>query len=140
MQGEMLIPSGVSNRPGEAAISLPRYPLPRANLRKRNRRGCEHLVMTSALTDGRRASLAEFRFQPFKKCFHVKCSTVFVPGDFKPSSPRRMFCSLKCFEAHWRDKLSRFLEDHSSGGPSAVAIDRPVFRQLEASPWSAARP
>jgi hypothetical protein len=33
-----------------------------------------------------------------------------VPGDFKPSSPRRMFCSTKCFEAHWRQKLFRYLE------------------------------
>lgn len=54
--------------------------------------------------------LAQFGFQPFKKCFYGKCSTIFVPGDFKPSSPRRMFCSMKCFEAHWRQKLFRYLE------------------------------
>ncbi len=54
--------------------------------------------------------LAQFGFQPFKKCFYGKCSTIFVPGDFKPSSPRRMFCSTKCFEAHWRQKLFRYLE------------------------------
>jgi hypothetical protein len=40
----------------------------------------------------------------------VKCSTIFVPADFKPSSPRRMFCSTKCFEVHWREKLFRYLE------------------------------
>jgi len=54
--------------------------------------------------------LSQFGFQPFKKCFYGKCSTIFVPGDFKPSSPRRMFCSTKCFEAHWRQKLFRYLE------------------------------
>jgi hypothetical protein len=54
--------------------------------------------------------LTQFGFQPFKKCFYGKCSTIFVPGDFKPSSPRRMFCSTQCFEAHWRQKLFRYLE------------------------------
>ena len=54
--------------------------------------------------------LAQFGFQPFKKCFYGKCSTIFVPGDFKPSSPRRMFCSTQCFEEHWRQKLFRYLE------------------------------
>ena len=58
--------------------------------------------------------LARFRFQPFKKCFSMQCSIVFVPGDFKPNSPRRMFCSFKCFEAHWRAKLSQYLEEQSS--------------------------
>ncbi|HEY2115036.1 MAG TPA: hypothetical protein VGJ51_08085 [Candidatus Angelobacter sp.] len=33
-----------------------------------------------------------------------------MPADFKPSSPRRMFCSTNCFEAHWREKLFRYLE------------------------------
>jgi len=54
--------------------------------------------------------LAQFGFQPFKKCFYGNCSTIFVPGDFKPSSPRRMFCSTQCFEEHWRQKLFRYLE------------------------------
>jgi hypothetical protein len=54
--------------------------------------------------------LMQFGFQPFKKCFYGKCSTIFVPGDFKPSSPRRMFCSTQCFEDHWRQKLFRYLE------------------------------
>jgi hypothetical protein len=58
----------------------------------------------------KRGLLAQFGFQPFKKCFYVKCSTIFVPADFKPSSPRRMFCSMNCFEAHWREKLFRYLE------------------------------
>lgn len=53
--------------------------------------------------------LAQFRFQSFKKCFRVKCKTIFVPGDFKRCSPRRMFCSLQCFEAHWRERLSGHL-------------------------------
>lgn len=53
----------------------------------------------------RRSIVAEFRFQTFKKCFYTKCSTVLVPGDFRPCSPRRMFCSLECFEAHWKEKL-----------------------------------
>jgi hypothetical protein len=60
--------------------------------------------------------LAQFGFQPFKKCFYGKCSTIFVPGDFKPSSPRRMFCSTNCFEAHWREKLFRYLEKTLSHG------------------------
>jgi hypothetical protein len=54
--------------------------------------------------------LTQFGFQPFKKCFYGKCSIIFVPGDFKPSSPRRMFCSTRCFEEHWRQKLFRYLE------------------------------
>lgn len=53
----------------------------------------------------RRATVAEYRFQPFKKCFYTKCSTVLVPGDFRPCSPRRMFCSQECFETHWKEKL-----------------------------------
>ena len=54
----------------------------------------------------RQILLTQFRFQSFKKCFRMKCPTIFVPGDFKPCSPRRMFCSLECFEAHWKEKLS----------------------------------
>lgn len=54
----------------------------------------------------RKILLNQFRFQSFKKCFHMKCVTIIVPGDFKPCSPRRMFCSLECFEAHWKEKLS----------------------------------
>lgn len=50
--------------------------------------------------------LAQFRFQSFKKCFYGKCATIFVPSDFKRCGPRRMFCSLQCFEAHWRERLS----------------------------------
>jgi len=57
----------------------------------------------------RRRLLAQFRFQPFKKCFHARCSTMIVPGDFKPSSPRRMFCSQECFDAHWRERLYKYL-------------------------------
>lgn len=79
---------------------------------------CERVTKTSRSGRVRREKpdpfkyqlLAQFGFQPFKKCFYGKCSTIFVPGDFKPSSPRRMFCSTKCFEAHWRQKLFRYLE------------------------------
>lgn len=53
----------------------------------------------------RRNMVAQFRFQTFKKCFYGKCSTVLVPGDFRPCSPRRMFCSQECFETHWKEKL-----------------------------------
>jgi len=53
--------------------------------------------------------LSRFGFKSFKKCFHVGCATIFVPGDFKPCSPRRMFCSLECFQTHWRKKLSSHL-------------------------------
>ena len=35
----------------------------------------------------RKPMLASFKFQPFKKCFNPKCKVLFVPGDFKPSSP-----------------------------------------------------
>lgn len=54
----------------------------------------------------RKILLTQFRFQSFKKCFRMKCATIIVPGDFKPCSPRRMFCSQECFEAHWKEKLS----------------------------------
>lgn len=54
----------------------------------------------------RKILFTQFRFQSFKKCFHTKCATIIVPSDFKPCSPRRMFCSLECFEAHWKAKLS----------------------------------
>jgi len=42
---------------------------------------------------------------PFKKCFRLKCRVVFVPHDFKPGSPRRVFCSMACFEAHWHERI-----------------------------------
>lgn len=51
-------------------------------------------------------TLGDFIFQPFKRCFNSKCRIVFVPGDFKPSSPRRMFCSSDCFAEHWREQLA----------------------------------
>jgi hypothetical protein len=54
----------------------------------------------------RKPILASFKFQPFKKCFNPKCKVLFVPGDFKPSSPRRMFCSSDCFAEHWREQLA----------------------------------
>ena len=54
----------------------------------------------------RKILLKQFRFQSFKKCFRLKCDTIIVPGDFKPCSPRRMFCSQECFEAHWKEKLA----------------------------------
>ena len=54
--------------------------------------------------------IAQFRFQTFKKCFYAKCHTIFVPGDFKASSPRRMFCSVECFDTHWREKLCKYAE------------------------------
>jgi hypothetical protein len=67
-------------------------------------------VRTTADHDQENCELVEhFRFQPFKKCFRPLCSTIFVPGDFKSSSPRRMFCSLECFESHWHEKLSSYL-------------------------------
>lgn len=68
------------------------------------------------------ACLAQFRFQPFKKCFRVKCLTILVPGEFKPSSPRRMFCSMKCFEEHWRQKLSWYLEKTSTQCSWQIAL------------------
>ena len=57
---------------------------------------------------------ASFKFQPFKKCFNPKCMVLFVPGDFKPSSPRRMFCSSDCFAEHWREQLSVVFSEGSN--------------------------
>ena len=50
---------------------------------------------------------------PFKKCFRAQCSIIFVPRDFKCGSPRRMFCSLKCFDTHWRQMLLRYFGGRS---------------------------
>jgi len=73
----------------------------------------------------KRRLLAQFGFQPFKKCFYGQCSTIFVPGDFKPSSPRRMFCSTKCFEVHWRQKVFRYLEKTLTQDDSTANSARP---------------
>jgi len=67
----------------------------------------------------RKPMLASFKFQPFKKCFNPKCKVLFVPGDFKPSSPRRMFCSSDCFAEHWREQLAIVF----SGGSSVPSSD-----------------
>lgn len=120
MQGDVLDPQRQQQRPGEVAITLPRHSLTAVNVPQAG----DGVIPSSRLrqapwTSAMRGSLAQFQFQPFKKCFHVNCSMLFVPGDFKPSSPRRMFCSLECFEAHWREKLSRYLEDQSSRVRSA---------------------
>lgn len=69
-----------------------------------------HYSMKSDLDQSRKKFLRQFKFQPFKKCFRAECLTIFVPGDFNPSSPRRMFCSLQCFESHWRERLSKYLD------------------------------
>ena len=50
--------------------------------------------------------LKQFRFQPMKKCYNANCLTILVPKDFQSGSPRRMFCSWKCFDEHWRRKLA----------------------------------
>lgn len=67
----------------------------------------------------RKPILASFKFQPFKKCFNPKCKILFVPGDFKPSSPRRMFCSSDCFAEHWREQLAVVF----SGGSNVPSSD-----------------
>ncbi len=67
----------------------------------------------------RKPIVASFKFQPFKKCFNPKCKVLFVPGDFKPSSPRRMFCSSDCFAEHWREQLAVVF----SGGPAVPSSD-----------------
>lgn len=56
--------------------------------------------------EAKRKGISQFRFQPFKKCFRSNCTNLFVPGDFRPSSPRRMFCSSDCFADHWREQLA----------------------------------
>ena len=50
--------------------------------------------------------LQQFRFQPMKKCYNANCLTILVPRDFHSGSPRRMFCSWKCFDNHWRGRLA----------------------------------
>jgi len=128
MQGDVLDPQRLQQRPGEVALTLPRHPSTAVNVPQAG----DGVIRISRLresqwTSATHGSLAQFQFQPFKKCFHVKCSIIFVPGDFKPSSPRRMFCSLECFEAHWREKLSRYLEDQSSRVRSArQSTDEPA--------------
>lgn len=111
----MLDPQRQQHRPGEAAITLPRHSPTAVNVPQAG----DGVIPSSRSrqvpwTRATRGPLAQFQFQPFKKCFYLNCSMIFVPSDFKPSSPRRMFCSLECFEAHWREKLSRYLEDQSS--------------------------
>lgn len=83
--------NGASLAPVETAVSSSPAP--------------DRVVSRRMRKKAKRSHVAQFRFQPFKKCFNVKCSTVLVPGDFKPCSPRRMFCSQQCFEAHWHEKL-----------------------------------
>jgi len=56
--------------------------------------------------ESKRRGISQYRFQPFKKCFRSNCTNLFVPGDFRPSSPRRMFCSSDCFAEHWREQLA----------------------------------
>lgn len=57
--------------------------------------------------------------KPFKKCFHDKCFMIFVPQDFRPSSPRRVFCSVECFDTHWRELLLRFFGGETFDGHKA---------------------
>lgn len=99
--GEFLRPhlaggDGIRIPPGQKKIQLFRPP---GNLIKQRSRADKDSVY-----------IAQFRFQTFKKCFYAKCHTIFVPGDFKASSPRRMFCSVECFDTHWREKLCKYSE------------------------------
>ena len=95
--GPLIFPPQTANGNGKLLLPVPpAFPvLPATNV----------LTTRRARKNAKRSQVAQFRFQPFKKCFYVNCSTVLVPGDFKPCSPRRMFCSQQCFEAHWREKL-----------------------------------
>jgi hypothetical protein len=93
---QLILPPQAVNGNGKLLLPLPVPPgLPATN----------GLPSRRARKNAKRSQVAQFRFQPFKKCFYVNCSTVLVPADFKPCSPRRMFCSQQCFEAHWREKL-----------------------------------
>ena len=64
-----------------------------------------------------------------KKCYNASCLMVLVPRDFHSGSPRRMFCSWKCFDEHWRRKLAFYQQmknptprDSSNGlGPPAIS-------------------
>lgn len=93
----LILPPQIANGNGKFLLPAPLVPAvaPATN----------GLTTRRARKNAKRSQVAQFRFQPFKKCFNVNCSTVLVPGDFKPCSPRRMFCSQQCFEAHWREKL-----------------------------------
>lgn len=97
MVSPMILSPQTTNGNGKFLLPVPPAPpvLPAAN----------GLTNRRARKNAKRSQMAQFRFQPFKKCFNVNCSTMLVPGDFKPCSPRRMFCSQECFEAHWREKL-----------------------------------
>lgn len=114
--GPLILPPQTIN--GNGKLLLPAPPVPPV------------LPVTDRLTNRRarknakRSQVAQFRFQPFKKCFNVNCSTVLVPGDFKPCSPRRMFCSQQCFEAHWRGKLYAHgpATDHKESSKKTVRV------------------
>ena len=95
--GPLILPPQTTNGNGKLLLPAPPAPpvLPATNGHTTRR----------ARKNAKRSQVAQFRFQPFKKCFYVNCSTVLVPADFKPCSPRRMFCSQECFETHWREKL-----------------------------------
>jgi len=73
----------------------------------------------------RKLLLAGFKFQAFKKCFNPKCKVLIVPGDFKPSSPRRMFCSSDCFAEHWRKQLAVVF---SGGSNAPTPIQDPITK------------
>jgi hypothetical protein len=87
----------------------------------------------SVTRETKRKGINQFRFQPFKKCFKSNCTNLFVPGDFRPSSPRRMFCSTDCFTEHWRNQLalvfSRDMEKQKRAKPQ---FEEPLKREAAA--------
>jgi hypothetical protein len=87
----------------------------------------------SVTRETKRKGITQFRFQPFKKCFKSNCTNLFVPGDFRPSSPRRMFCSTDCFTEHWREQLalvfSRDMEKQKRARPQ---VEEPLMREAAA--------
>ena len=116
--GPMILPPQTTNGNGKILLPVPLVPpAPPAT---------NGLTTRRARKNAKRSHVAQFRFQPFKKCFNVNCSTVLVPGDFKPCSPRRMFCSQQCFEAHWREKLYAHgpATDHEKSSKQTVRAAR----------------
>ena len=87
----------------------------------------------SVTRESKRKGINQFRFQPFKKCFKSNCTNLFVPGDFRPSSPRRMFCSTDCFTEHWREQLALvFSRDMEKQKRAKTQFEEPLKREAAA--------
>lgn len=133
--GEMLVPdqheapqmAGILSAPVhvEPARAMAESLLSTANIAGRTRK--------SITRETKRKGINQFRFQPFKKCFKSNCTNLFVPGDFRPSSPRRMFCSTDCFTEHWREQLALvFSRDMEKQKRAKTQFEEPLKREAAA--------